>query len=472
MGGGKGQKTTTTTQVNPMQQLQMPFVEEAWKQAQNLYQGHQTPGSTIAQEGIPWVQMGLELQGNLAKELHQEWQPTVYGSWLNAAGQRPSDSPAYNYYQSMAQNQTGPQQQYAALGGQAQGAGQNFSNQIAGYAPQIAGYAGQAGANNNLGMSQLGQTAQGNYINGNPWFSQMVQNAMDPITRNFQTATAPQLDASFASSGRYGSGAMLGQRENAQTVLADQLAKTSSNMYGQNYANERQQQLAAAQNYGQLYNQGLGAAMQGLAGAANVQQGAANTYQQGIQQAMNALAPQLNAMTAGAQGLQSGYQAGLQNQLNAAQLYPSLAQANFIPSQMVQDVGKNVNALQQQFIDEPYNTLDRYLKQIGAVQGGSSSTTTPYFSNPLANAMSGITGGLGIMQQMGGMGGLGGGGGMSGYGGYPASINSNSGVWTTQPGMGLGIYTNPQGITSDVSGSGFPGIPQMASMAGNAAKKI
>lgn len=458
MGGGKGSKTTTTTQVNPMQQLQMPYVQQGWETAKQLYDRQsQYPGSTIADWGLPWMKEGLNNIYATGQTLDQTLRPQANAYWQQGGEGSVYNSPAYNYFQNMAANATVPQQAGFA---QLHNAALHSLGEY--YSPIISGYANPLGSNNNLGMTQLGQTAQGNYLNGNPWFSQMVQNALDPITRNFQTATAPQLDASFANSGRYGSGAMLGQRENAQNVLADQLAKTSSNMYGQNYANERQQQLAAANQYGQLYNQGL-------TGAAAIQQGAANTYQQGLQQAMAGLAPQLNAMLAGAQGLQGGYQAGNASALQAAQLYPQLSQAQFANARAALEAGQGLNQIQQQYIDEPYNMLDRYLKQIGAVQGGSSTTTSPYFTNPLANAMAGITGGMDIMQKMGGMGGLGG----SSMGGYPATVSSPSGTWVNGTGMGSGIYTNmSNGITSDQSGSGFPGIGQMAGMAGQAAKKI
>jgi len=266
-------------------------------------------------------------------------------------------------------------------------------------------------------MGQLGQAASGAYLGGNPYFASMVQSAMDPIAKNYQTAISPQIDASFAGAGRYGSGAMLGARDTAQQNLTRGLSDLSGNLYGQQYARERQQQDAAAQQYaglqsqagsqyGQLYNQGMQTGMQGLGAAANAQQAAANTYQQGINQQLSTINPQLSGMLSGAQGLQGGYQAGQQNQLNAAGLYPSLAQANFIPSQQVQGVGQGVNALQQQYIDEPYTALQRYQQSIGQPIG--AGTSQPYFQNQGANVMSGITGGLDIMSKIGGMGAMGG----------------------------------------------------------------
>jgi len=400
---GKGSKPAgNVTMTNLTGQKQEPYLEDIWKGAQGLYNQY-TPGSLTANEGIPWQQMGLQLQGDLAKQLHQEYQPTVYRSWLDAAGQRPSDSPAYNYYQGLAGGTLPAQQVLGGVSNSMRNAADAGVNNIAAYAPMAAGY-GEAAARGNLGLGMLGQTASGAFLNKNPYLDAMVQNALDPITRNYQTTVAPQLDASFSGAGRYGSGAMLGQRENAQTTLAKQLADTSENLYGQNYARERAAQDTASQAYGGLYNQAQQLGMQGETAAANIYNSAGNQYLTAMQQAANAAGANLTGQQAGAAGLQGGYQAGQQNQLNAATLYPSLAQANFIPSQQVQGVGQGVNQLQQQYIDEPYTALQRYQQSIGQPIG--AGTSQPYFQNQGANIMSGITGGLDIMSKLGGMGGM------------------------------------------------------------------
>lgn len=450
MKGSKTQNVTSTT-VNPMQQLQMPFVEKGWNAAQDLYDKFSgAPGSSIATAGEPWMKEGYSNLYNTGAMLDQTLRPAANAFWQRGGEGSIYNSPAYQTYLGMTQPAQGsyataPQQQIADLT-------QSLLNGARYTGETMRGWSSQLGANNNLGLSQLGQTAQGDYINGSPYFAQMVQNAMDPVTRNFQTAVAPQLDASFANSGRYGSGAMLGQRENAQNTLADNLAKMSQNMYGQNYATERGQQLAAAQQYGNLYNQGL-------AGAGQLEQAAGNAYQAAQQNAATMAQQRANLAASGAAGLQGGYQAGNAAALQAANQYPQLADAQYSQARNAVLAGQGLNEIQRQYINEPSDLLDRYLKQIGAVQGGSSSTTTPYFTNPMANAMSGISGGLGIMQQLGGMG-----GGMGGLGGYPATVNSPSGQWVNGTGMGSGIYTNmSNGITSDQPGSGFPGIGQVAS---------
>lgn len=397
---GKGSSSQPSGNTNPLAAAQTPFLTNAWGEAQNLYNQHRGPGN-IADLGDPAMFRGLDAL--YAAGLDNEGlRPQATGVYSNATsgGMGLGNSPATPFFQSYAQGTSTPQQQMAGLYNTALSNGQNFANSISNFGAQL-------GANNNLGLSQLGQTAQGNYLNGNPWFSQMVQSALDPITRNFQTATAPQLDASFAGSGRYGSGAMLGQRENAQTVLADTLAKTSSGMYGQNFANERAQQLAAANQYGQLWNQGL-------SGAGSLYNTAGNQAAQGVNQAADLARQQLAGQEFGAQNLQSGYNTGNQAALNAAQMYPGLASAAYSAAQAAMQSGQGYNAWKQQYIDEPYKTLDKYLSQLGQPQQGQG-----IYTNPALETIAGISGGLNLLKQGSSL--LGGGGTLGGLFGGGAS---------------------------------------------------
>ena len=435
MGKGSSQPSGNT---NPLAAAQTPFLTNAWGEAQNLYNQHRGPGN-IADLGDPAMFRGLDALFAAGVD-NEGLRPQATGVYSNAAsgGFGLGNSPATPYFQNYAQGTSEPQLGMQNLQGWAQEGARNIYNTLTGTAANL-------GANNNLGLSQLGQTASGQYLNGNPWFSQMVQSALDPITRNFQTATAPQLDASFAGSGRYGSGAMLGQRENAQTVLADQLAKTSSGMYGQNYANERAQQLAASNQYGQLWNQGL-------AGMGQLQNAAGSQYFTGLQQAGEQARQQLAGQEFGAQNLQSGYNTGNQAALNAAQMYPGLASAAYSAAQAAMQSGQGYNAWKQQYIDEPYKTLDKYLAQLGQPQQGQG-----IYTNPALETIAGISGGLNLLKQ--GQGLLGGGTGA-------ASALSAPAGWIPGTGMGAGIFTNAAtGITSDIAGSGFPGLVASAAPA-------
>jgi hypothetical protein len=386
---GKGSSpagNVTSTQVNPTGQAQLPYLKDVWGSAQNLYNQYSgDPTSLVPTWGSPALVKGYNDLYAAGQGLSNTLQPLANQYWQQSTRDYGA-SPAYGTYQGMAAGSTAPQQQLAGLGNQAQQAAGQYANAISQYANPLA-----AG---NLGLSQLGNTASGAYLNSNPYIDKMVQSALDPVARNFQTAVAPQLDASFATAGRYGSGAMLGQRENAQRNLTQQLGDISSNLYGTQYARERQAQDAAAQQYGSLYNQGL-------TGAANIQNAAGNQYLQGLQQAGQAASQNLAGMQSGAAGLQGGYQAANQAALSAAQMYPQLAQAQMLGANAAIQAGQGSNQLQQQYLDAPFNLLQRYTSIIGQPQSAGSTSTQPYFQNQGAGIMSGITGALDILPKVG-----------------------------------------------------------------------
>lgn len=95
-------------------------------------------------------------------------------------------------------------------------------------------------------QTQAQSTLQGDYLNaGNPYLQNALRAAAQPTVENFRDAVLPGLEARSALSGRYGSG---GQREltgKAYDSLARGLSEQATQAYAQNYANERQNQLAA-----------------------------------------------------------------------------------------------------------------------------------------------------------------------------------------------------------------------------------
>jgi len=429
----KGSQPAGMTNVtNPSQVAQQPYLNYGWGEAQNLYKTQpQTyyPGQTLApyMPANPAQMQGYQaLYNEGAGNVMQGLQPQANALFGQAAGGGMSGAanPANPYYQGYAQGTSPVSQNYQALQGQAQQGGQQYAGQIGGYADPMAQYGYQAGANNNLGLSQLGRTASGQYLNSNPHMAQMVQSAMDPVTRNYQTAIAPGLDAAAAASGRYGSGAQANQASTAQQNLTRGLSDLSGNLYGQQYARERQAQDAAAGQYGQLYNAGLGLGMQGMQGAAGILGQAGNQFWEGQRAAQSAANQQAAANQYGITGLGSGFNQGNQNQLEAMRQYPGLAQAQFLgPNAQIQ-AGQGLtgldqtyrNFLQQQIDDErarftgnqqaPYNTLQAYMQSIGQPVGSSGSTSTPYYRNQGAEIMSGITGTVGLANNLFGGGGL------------------------------------------------------------------
>lgn len=392
----KGSKPTNVTQttVNPAQQAQQPYLNFGWGEAQNLYQNNPQsyyPGQTLStfRGPSPWVTEGYQ---------------NLYGAGQNI------DAGLGQY------NQT--------------------YNNMAQYAPQIAGYAGQAAGNNNAGLNSLMQTAQGGgpgmeqlartaggyYLNSNPYMAAMVQAAQDPIARNYQTSVAPTIDAALTNSGRYGSGAQAGLYDASQQNLGRALGDVSTNLYGQQYAHERQAQDQAAQqygaltnqagnSYGQLYNSGLNLGLTGLGAAGDVYRNQAAAFPQWAQ-----------AQTLGAQ---TGLQAG--QGLNSIDAWYRQQEQQIIDDQMKRYYGQQKS---------PWDNLTQYLGMVGQPTSGSNSQTTPYYSNQGANLLSGAAGIAGIGNNLGlwgggssaagGLGGLGslfGGAGLAGatLGGYSAA---------------------------------------------------
>ena len=71
-------------------------------------------------------------------------------------------------------------------------------------------------------------TAQGQYLNANPYLTQ----AMQPAISEYQRAVVPAIDSSFSLAGRYGSGAHQGAHANAQEALARGLSGIAFQNYG------------------------------------------------------------------------------------------------------------------------------------------------------------------------------------------------------------------------------------------------
>lgn len=97
----------------------------------------------------------------------------------------------------------------------------------------------------NAGQQNVMDTLNGNYLNGNPYLDQMFGNAANRITDAYSRGTAAQTDAAAARSRNYGGSAWQEQTQANQQGLGDSLSSLASNIYGQNYAQERQNQLSA-----------------------------------------------------------------------------------------------------------------------------------------------------------------------------------------------------------------------------------
>jgi hypothetical protein len=96
-------------------------------------------------------------------------------------------------------------------------------------------------------QNQVNATLQGDYLNSNPYLDAMYNNAASAVTRNYSEAVAPSIQANFGLAGRGGSNSYFNALDSSQQQLGQQLGGMAANIYGGNYANERSNQMAAAQ---------------------------------------------------------------------------------------------------------------------------------------------------------------------------------------------------------------------------------
>jgi hypothetical protein len=97
-----------------------------------------------------------------------------------------------------------------------------------------------------LASSSLADTLSGKYLNGNPYLDQMVNRAQSVTANNYATGTAAQTDANAAKAMGLGNTGYFGQVAQNQDALGRNLGDIATQMYGQNYANERSNMMDAA----------------------------------------------------------------------------------------------------------------------------------------------------------------------------------------------------------------------------------
>jgi hypothetical protein len=167
----------------------------------------------------------------------------------------------------------------------------------------------------------FGNVVGGQYLNSNPYVDQMYGHAADAVTRQFNESVLPGVSSKFGMSGRSGSGLFQNAVGGAYDALGQNLSGLASNIYGQNYANER-----------------------------------------ALQQKSAEFAPNLAQANFGA----------MQNVLDAGQIRDQQAQAQ------LSDQVKRFQFNQER----PYDALNRYQATVGGGYGSSGSTSTPVAETP------------------------------------------------------------------------------------------
>lgn len=101
-------------------------------------------------------------------------------------------------------------------------------------------------ANSSLtGMLQGGQT--------NPYLDQMVGRAQKSVVDSYNLSAKPQMEAAMVGSGSFGNSGLQQMQQKSQSDLQDNLGNIATQMYGNAYNTNQQNQLAAlgmAQSYG------------------------------------------------------------------------------------------------------------------------------------------------------------------------------------------------------------------------------
>jgi hypothetical protein len=101
-------------------------------------------------------------------------------------------------------------------------------------------------------LGQLGQTAAGGFLQGNPYQQAMIAAATRPITQQFSEQVLPGVASLYSRAGRYGSGAMERALSGATEAYGRALGDVSSTIVGQDYGRERGLQQQAQFGQAQL----------------------------------------------------------------------------------------------------------------------------------------------------------------------------------------------------------------------------
>ena len=232
-----------------------------------------------------------------------------------------------------------------AMSGQLQNLGLPYAQQLAG------------GVSLAEPMGMVRETARGGFLGGSPGLQAAIGRALDPVEERLQ--------AQQSAAGRYGSAY-------AQQQTAETLGDIAADIAYQDYARERQNQLAAQQQLAQLQQAQFTSGLQGLGALAGLSQ------------------------------------QDIQTRLAAAQAAPAMADLDFAQAQQLAQIGAAKEAQEQaQLAGEieryqfeqaaPMQALSNYLAMIqgvGPMMG--QQQITPQFRNPAAGFLSGAMGAAGL----------------------------------------------------------------------------
>jgi hypothetical protein len=98
----------------------------------------------------------------------------------------------------------------------------------------------------NAARGEIARTVGGANLYGNPYLDATFNQAANRMSDAYARGTSAQTLAQFNQAGAFGGSAMQEAQEANNRAFADSLAQLGANVYGQNYAQERQRQVGLA----------------------------------------------------------------------------------------------------------------------------------------------------------------------------------------------------------------------------------
>jgi hypothetical protein len=249
------------------------------------------------------------------------------------------------------------------------------------------------GANFDEVLDYTRATARGDMLGSNPYLQGAIDRAIDPVKDKIQSQ--------FAMSGRYGSGAN-------QDVLAKSLGDVASNISYGDYQRERQNQLNAQQQLGNLAQQQFANQSGAIGALGNLQQQQFANQSGALSALGNLSQADIQRQLAGGSALSAMDTARMARQLEGAKLSPTFADLDYRDAQRLAQVGSaresdamaslqdNINRYNyEQNIDD--QKLRNYMALISGGTVGSN-TIQPVFRNQGASALGGALGGSQLAQ--------------------------------------------------------------------------
>ncbi|HEX3862098.1 MAG TPA: hypothetical protein VHY35_10445 [Stellaceae bacterium] len=388
MGGSQG--TTTTTQSNiPFNSSQILDVQNKAVDLSNSDPFQYYPGQTFAPANANQNFAFTDL-GNLGVASGQATAPLVPGAQTTAINSNNSlaGGAGVAAAQPTINNLT-------ALGSANPSAGgMNALSPIAygaGFGGAMPFLSGLTNLTSGTAANDLASTAGGAYLGANPYLDSQFGAASDQLTRAYQTATAPQTDSAMEAAGRFGSGANSNAQSVNQANLGNSLANLGANLYGTAYTNERGLMNSAASSLGSLDTNALAQAGNLFGNTLNTTTNAGTNLAAAGATGQNSQTSADNAALANYASLLTGQQ----NAINATPNVTAMPTTDFTNANLAGgwQQAQEQAALQDQmnrFYGEqqaPWTTLQQEGQIIGTAIPGLTTTQTPYYTNPLGQAL-------------------------------------------------------------------------------------